>query len=77
MPETRHHMKKAQTPARAPRAFATRLQWLQHLAVNLIGAALALIFMRYRDQIEGDRQAELRASADRLRLALEAAHMGI
>ena len=46
------------------------------IAVNLIGAALALIFMRHRDQIERDRQAELHASADRLRLALEAAHMG-
>ena len=37
---------------------------------------MALIFLRHRDQIERDRQAELRASAERLRLALEAAHMG-
>ena len=32
--------------------------------------------MRHRDQVERDRQAELRASEEKLRLALEAARMG-
>jgi PAS domain S-box-containing protein len=64
-------------PIALPLAIPTYTRLVTPIAVNLIGAALALIFMRHRDQIEGDRQSELRASADRLRLALEAAHMGI
>jgi len=46
------------------------------LAVNTIGATLALVFMRHRDELERGRQAELRASEERLRLALDAARMG-
>jgi PAS domain S-box-containing protein len=46
------------------------------LAVNTIGATLALISMRHRDRIERDRQAELGASEERLQLALDAARMG-
>jgi len=45
------------------------------LAVNTIGAVLALVFMWHRDQIERDRQPQLRASEERLRLALDAARM--
>ncbi len=46
------------------------------LAIFVIGAALILISMRHRDQIEMDRQAELHDSEERLRLALEAARIG-
>jgi diguanylate cyclase (GGDEF)-like protein/PAS domain S-box-containing protein len=46
------------------------------MAENLIGSALVLVSMRHRNQIERDRQAELRGSEERLRLALDAAHMG-
>ena len=63
-------------PLALPLAIPTYTQLVTPIAVNTIGAALALIFMRHRDQIERDRQAELRATADRLQLALEAAHMG-
>ncbi len=42
----------------------------------LIGAALVLISMLHRDQIEKSRQMELSRNEERLRLALEAANMG-
>ena len=45
-------------------------------SVTALGAGLSLVFMRLRDQVERDRQAELRTSEARLRLALEAAGMG-
>jgi PAS domain S-box-containing protein len=45
-------------------------------SVTALGAGLALVFMRHRDQVERDRQAELRGSEEKLRLALEAARMG-
>jgi PAS domain S-box-containing protein len=41
------------------------------LAVNLIGAALALLFVRHRDQLEHDRQAELDASEQRFRALID------
>ena len=63
-------------PIALPLAIPTYTPLVTPIAVNAITAALALIFMRHRDQIERDRQAELHASTDRLRLALEAAHMG-
>jgi PAS domain-containing protein len=63
-------------PIVLPMAIPTYEPLVTPVAINTIGAVLALIFLRHRDQIEGDRQAELRASAERLRLALEAAHMG-
>src|SRR4051812_17491852 len=63
-------------PLLLPVAISTYANLVTPVAVNTIGAAIALVFLRHRDQIEGDRQAELRASAERLRLALEAAHMG-
>jgi PAS domain S-box-containing protein len=46
------------------------------LSLVMIGAALALVFMRQRDLIEQDRQAELRASQEQLRFALDSARMG-
>jgi two-component system cell cycle sensor histidine kinase/response regulator CckA len=63
-------------PFLIPTAVPTYARIVTPLAVNTIGAALALIFMRHRDQLERDRQAELRMSAERLRLALDAARMG-
>lgn len=46
------------------------------LSIMAIGAALLLISMWHRNIIEQDRQAELRGSEERLRLALDAARMG-
>src|SRR5262249_3459071 len=63
-------------PILPPVAIPSYTPLVTPVAVNTIGAALALIFMHYRDGIERDRQAELRASEERLRLALAAARMG-
>ncbi len=46
------------------------------LRLTGIGAVLILVFMYHRNQIEKDRQAELRRSEERLRSALSAARMG-
>jgi PAS domain S-box-containing protein len=64
-------------PIVLPIAIPTYELLVTPLAVNSIGVVLALVVMRHRDEIERDRQAELRATAERLRLALEAARMGI
>ena len=45
------------------------------LALVIIAAGLAVVSILHRDRLERDRQAELRDSEERLRLALEAAHM--
>jgi PAS domain S-box-containing protein len=45
------------------------------LALVLITAGLTVVSILHRDLLERDRQAELRDSEERLRLALEAAHM--
>ena len=45
------------------------------LALVIITAGLAVVSILYRDRLERDRQAELRDSEERLRLALEAAHV--
>jgi PAS domain S-box-containing protein len=45
------------------------------LAVVAITAGLSILAILHRDRIERDRQAELRDSEERLRLALEAAHV--
>ena len=45
------------------------------LALVIITAGLAVVAILHRDRLELDRQAELRDSEERLRLALEAAHM--
>jgi len=59
-------------PSLIPDKVAGATSLMASLAVNLIGAALVLISMRHRRQIEGDRQAELRGSEERLRQALAA-----
>ena len=41
-----------------------------------IGSGLSIILVIHRDEVERDRQAALRASEERLRLALDAARMG-
>jgi PAS domain S-box-containing protein len=41
------------------------------IAVNLIGTALALIYMQHRDQVERDRQAEWRNSEQRSRALID------
>jgi PAS domain S-box-containing protein len=63
-------------PLVLPMVIPTYTPLVTPLAVNTIGAAIALVFLWHRDQIERDRQAEVHASAERLRLALDAAHMG-
>ena len=45
------------------------------LALVIITAGLAVVSILHRDRLERDRQAELRDSEERLRLALEAAHV--
>jgi PAS domain S-box-containing protein len=45
------------------------------LALVIITAGLAVVSILHRDRLERDRQAELRESEERLRLALEAAHV--
>jgi len=47
------------------------------LSANAIGTGLAVTFMIHRARIEADRRAELLASEQRLRLAMEAARMGV
>lgn len=46
------------------------------LSANLITGAAAVLYMRHRDQLEGDRQRELASKEERLRMALDAAEMG-
>jgi PAS domain S-box-containing protein len=46
------------------------------LAVVALGGALAVLYMHHRDQLERDRRAELQASEERLRIALDAAKLG-
>ncbi len=46
------------------------------LAEMAISGVLAVAYMRHRDQIEADRQRQLKESEERLRMALEAAKMG-
>jgi two-component system cell cycle sensor histidine kinase/response regulator CckA len=47
------------------------------LSANAIATGLAVTFMVHRARIEADRRAELTASEQRLRLAMEAARMGV
>jgi two-component system, cell cycle sensor histidine kinase and response regulator CckA len=63
-------------PAVAPSAVPSYLAVVTPLAVNVIGAALALIFLRHRDLIERDRQAQVRTNSERLCSALAVAQMG-
>jgi len=46
------------------------------LVLVAIGSGLSILLMIHRDELERDRQEALRASEERLRLALDASHMG-
>ena len=50
---------------------------ISQLAVLTISAALLIISMRHRDQVESDRQALLRLSEERYRMLFEEAPDGI
>jgi len=58
-------------PIMLPLAIPTYVLLVTPLAVNMIGTALALMFMRHRDQIEHDRQAERLASERRFRALID------
>jgi len=58
-------------PILMPVAIPTHILIVTPLAVNTVGAALALLFMRHRDQLERDRQAEQDASAQRFRALID------
>lgn len=49
---------------------------LSPLILVAIGSGLSLVLMIHRHELERDRQAALRASEERLLLALDASHMG-
>lgn len=59
-----------------PNIFADFSAVIGPLSAMVISAVLVLVSMKARDQIEEDRQAKLRDSEERLRLALDAAQMG-
>jgi signal transduction histidine kinase/ActR/RegA family two-component response regulator len=59
----------------APVAVPSAADIVSPLALVTIAAALAVVSIVHRDQIERDRQAALRESEERLRLALDAARM--
>jgi PAS domain S-box-containing protein len=63
-------------PTLVPNTFAGVPDIIGPLSTLLICGILVLISMWSRDQIEQQRQVELRDSAERLQLALDAAHMG-
>ena len=63
------------TPFLVPEAVASSRAIVVPLALVAITAGLALVSILHRDRLERDRQAELRDSEERLRLALEAAHV--
>lgn len=59
-----------------PDAFADFGVLIAPLSTMVISAVLVVVSMLSRDQIEKDRQAKLRDSEERLRMALEAARIG-
>jgi len=63
------------TPFLVPEALLSPRAIVVPLALVAITAGLALVSILHRDRLERDRQAELRDSEERLRLALEAAHV--
>jgi PAS domain S-box-containing protein len=63
-------------PLMLPEVIPTYAAIATPLAVNMIGAALALVLMRQRDKLERERQTELHVSEEQLRLTLDAAAMG-
>ena len=64
------------TPVIAPDSVESLGDLVGPLSLVALVAGLSLVFLHHRDQVERDRQAELRASEERLRLALEASRMG-
>jgi two-component system, cell cycle sensor histidine kinase and response regulator CckA len=58
-------------PIALPLAVPSHTLLVTPIAVNLIGTALALIYMRHRDQIERDRRAEQQNSERRFRVLLD------
>jgi PAS domain S-box-containing protein len=63
------------TPVLAPAAVPSWRAVVVPLALVAITAGLAVVSLLHRDRLERDRQAELRDSEERLRLALDAAHV--
>ena len=63
-------------PRLSPEAVPSLRTIVGPISLTAIAAVLALIFIAHRDGIERERQGELRASEERLRLALDAARMG-
>lgn len=55
----------------------TRNALLDLLAQNVIAAVLSIVFIRHRDQVEHERQAQLRAAEQRYRSIFEHAVLGI
>ena len=66
----------AAMPALAPGSFSGLAGIIGPLSSFIISGVLVLISMWSRDQIEEERQAQLRDSSERLQLALDAARMG-
>lgn len=66
----------AAIPSVAPDSFVGFPSIVGPLTALVISCILVLISMWSRDQIEKERQAEVRDSAERLQLALDAAQMG-
>ena len=60
----------------APAFFPDTSTVVGPLSTMIIGATLVLVSIFHRDQIEKSRQMELSLNEERLRLALDAAHMG-
>ena len=63
-------------PVLAPDSVGSLSGLVGPLSLVALVAGLSLVFLHHRDQVERDRQTELRVSEERLRLALEAARMG-
>jgi PAS domain S-box-containing protein len=64
-------------PSMAPEAFPDSSTVIGPLSALVISAVLVVVAMGFRDRVELDRQAQLRESEERLRLALDAAQMGV
>ena len=62
-------------PRLAPQAVPPLSRLTGSLVLLAIGAGLLAVSMRHRDQLEAERQAQLRDGEERLRLALRAARM--
>lgn len=63
-------------PPLVPEIFPTLNLLVGPLSALVISGVLVIVAMWFRDRVEMDRQAELRESEERLRVALDAAQMG-